>query len=152
MTLIRRVNTSLPSLMESFLGRDFNEYVSSNVNHTLPAVNVLESKEDFRIEVAAPGLKKENFKLHINHNQLTISSEVESTKKTATEEPKVNGSADEKYTRREFSYQSFRRSFTLPQTVDTDKINATYIDGVLLITLPKREEAKVKPARAIEIA
>jgi HSP20 family protein len=142
MTLIRRVNNNLPGLFEGLLGRDFNEFLGTDVAVTLPAVNVLESKDDFRIEVAAPGLKKENFKLNVNQNRLTIASEVE-----IEQEQK-----QEKYTRREFSYQSFQRSFTLPQAVDTDKIAATYVDGVLLITLPKREEAKVKPARAIEIA
>jgi len=140
MTLIKRVNNNFPGLLAGFPTRDFNEFLGTDFSFTLPAVNVSESKDDFRIEVAAPGLKKENFKLHLDHNRLTISSQVESEQK------------QEKYTRKEFSYQSFQRSFTLPQTVDTEKISASYLDGVLLITLPKREEAKVKPARAIEIA
>jgi HSP20 family protein len=142
MTLIKRVNNNFPGLFEGFLGRDFNEFLANDFASTLPAVNVVESKEDFRIEVAAPGLKKEKFRLNVDHNRLTISSEV-----SGNQEQK-----EEKYTRREFSYGSFQRTFTLPQTVDTEKISATYTDGVLQIALPKREEAKVKPARAIEIA
>ena len=142
MTLIRRANNNLPGLFEGLIGRDFNEFLGNSMAVTLPAVNVLESTDYFRIEVAAPGLKKENFKLNVNQNRLTIASEVGSE-----HEQKQN-----KYTRKEFSYSSFQRSFTLPQMVDTDKIVATYVDGVLLITLPKREEAKAQPVRAIEIA
>jgi HSP20 family protein len=142
MTLIKRVNNNFPGLLAGFPVRDFNEFQGTEFAATLPAVNVAESKDDFRIEVAAPGLKKENFKLHLDHNRLTIFSQVESEQEQK----------QEKYTRKEFSYQAFQRSFTLPQTVDTEKISASYLDGVLLITLPKREEAKVKPARAIEIA
>ncbi|MBC7920767.1 MAG: Hsp20/alpha crystallin family protein [Ferruginibacter sp.] len=142
MTLIRRVNSNLPNLMESFLSRDLSDVLSNHFHGTLPAVNVVESEDELRVEVAAPGLKKENFKLNVNHNQLTISAVTE------TNQENTNG----KHTRREFNYGSFQRSFTLPLSVDTEKIGASYVDGVLRISLPKREEAKVKPARAIEVA
>jgi HSP20 family protein len=110
----------------------------------VPAVNVVEHADGFRIEVAAPGLKKENFKLNLNHNNLTISASQESQKEELDK-------SNEKYTRREFSYSSFQRTFTLPTSVDADKIQAAYTDGILKIDLPKREEAKVKPPRQIEI-
>jgi HSP20 family protein len=92
--------------------------------------------------VAAPGLTKENFNLNFNKNRLVISSEVKDEK----------NENEGKYTRCEFSYQSFVRSFYLPDgLVDSDRISAKYNDGILLVTLPKREELKPKPARQIEI-
>ncbi|WP_128547482.1 Hsp20/alpha crystallin family protein [Larkinella soli] len=135
-------NSHLPSLIENFFGRDLDGFFAANqtVNH-LPAVNVAEHKDGFRIEVAAPGLKREDFKLNLDHNNLTISASGETSE----------ARQEEKYTRREFSYSSFQRTFTLPTSIDTEKIQASYNDGVLKIELPKREEAKVKPARQIEI-
>ena len=141
MTLIRRVNSHLPSLTESFFSRDLSGILSNNLYGILPAVNVVESEDELRIEVAAPGLKKENFKLSVNHNRLTISAATE------TNQEDHHG----KYTRREFNYGSFERTFTFPLSVDTNKIGASYVDGVLHIALPKREEAKAKPARVIEV-
>lgn len=149
MNPLMRTNNNLPSLIENFFGRDMNDFF--NANHavsSVPAVNVLEHQDGFRIEVAAPGLKKEDFKLNLNHNNLTISAYQETRKDDQTNEQSTDR---EKYTRREFSYSSFQRTFTLPTSVDADSIKASYIDGVLTIELPKREEAKVKPARQIEI-
>jgi HSP20 family protein len=136
-------NSHLPSLIENFFGRDVDGFFSSNnLTFNTPAVNVAEHKDGFRIEVAAPGLKKEDFKLNLNHNNLTISASKENTNEAKQEE---------KYTRQEFSYTSFQRTFTLPTSIDTEHIQASYTDGVLTIELPKREEAKVKPPRQIEI-
>ncbi|RYC67568.1 MULTISPECIES: Hsp20/alpha crystallin family protein [Spirosoma] len=146
MNSLTRSNNNLPSLIENFFGRDMNDFFNTNmpsVSH-VPAVNVVEHQDGFRIEVAAPGLKREDFKLNLNHNNLSISAYQE-TKKEETDQ------TNEKYTRREFSYSSFQRTFTLPTSVDADNIQASYTDGVLKIELPKREEAKVKPARQIEI-
>lgn len=145
MTLIKRVNPSFPNLFEGVLNRDLQEFLGNPASYSLPAVNVLESNEGFHMEVFAPGLKKENFQLKINNNQLSVSAKAEKTAST-------EGTQEKKYTRKEFSFSHFQRSFTLPQTVDTDKISASYVDGVLYLTLPKREEAKVKPVRDIEIA
>ena len=144
MNPLMRTN-NLPSLIENFFGRDMNDFFNTNTPalHNVPAVNVIENENGFRIEVAAPGLKKEDFKLNLNHNNLTISAYQE----TKNEEQDKN----EKFTRREFSYSSFQRTFTLPTSVNADAIQASYTDGVLKIELPKREEAKVKPARQIEI-
>jgi len=147
MNPVMRTNNHLPSLIENFFGRDMNDLFNVNTPsmHNLPAVNVIEHQDGFRIEVAAPGLKKEDFKLNLNHNNLTISGYQETKQNNDKNE---NG---EKYTRREFSYSSFQRTFTLPTSVDADSIRASYIDGVLKIDVPKREEAKVKPPRQIEI-
>lgn len=146
MNPLMRTNNNLPSLIENFFGRDMSDFFNSTTPtiSNMPAVNVVEHQDGFRIEVAAPGLKKDDFKLHLNHNNLTISAYQE----TKTEAPEKN---NEKYTRREFSYSSFQRTFTLPGSVDADNIQAGYTDGILNIELPKREEAKVKPARQIEI-
>ena len=146
MNSLMRSNNNIPSLIENFFGRDINDFFNTNMPavHNLPAVNVVEHNDGFRIEVAAPGLKKEDFKLSLNHNNLTISAYQETQK----EDQDTNG---EKYARREFSYSSFQRTFTLPGSIDADNIQANYADGVLKISLPKRDEAKVKPARQIEI-
>ncbi len=149
MTLARLSNNwfpSFPSFFDKFLEGDLMDWNTSNfssTNSTLPAVNVKESENDFTIEVAAPGLNKEDFKLSYENGRLTICSE----KKNEKEEKD-----DEKVTRREFSYQSFQRSFTIAETiVDAEKISADYKDGILHITLPKREEVKPKPAKQIAI-
>ncbi|MCR9286424.1 MAG: Hsp20/alpha crystallin family protein [Bacteroidetes bacterium] len=123
----------------------------TKVNHrksSIPAVNIKESDEGFNLELAAPGLGKEDFKLELENDILTISAEKKVEKETAEE----NENKTEKYTRREFSFQSFKRTFTLPETVDISNINANYENGVLLVNLPKKEEAKPQPARLIEIA
>ena len=149
MNPLMRTNNNFPALIENFFGRDVNDFfnTSSTSVSNVPAVNVLEHHDGFRIDVAAPGLKKENFKLNLNHNNLTISAHQE----TQQEEPAQGERASEKYTRREFSYSSFQRTFTLPTSVDADAIQASYTDGVLHIEIPKHEEAKVKPPRQIEI-
>ena len=137
---------NMTTLFDDFFTRDFLNWGLANnstTNTTIPAVNIKETPENFAVEMAAPGMKKENFRIELDGNTLTISSEWQ------------NG-ADEKegerYTRREFSYQSFQRTFTLPKNVvDGDKIQARYENGVLHLLIPKREDAKQKPARMIEI-
>lgn len=137
-----------PSMIENFFNREFDNFFSdryqgNNVFASTPAVNVVENKEGFRIEVAAPGMKKDDFKINLNHNHLTISAQ--------KQEEAAEDNQDQKYARREFSYSSFQRTFTLPQSVDGEKVEASYTDGILHVALPKREEAKVKPAREIAI-
>ena len=138
---------SFPSYFDRFLESDLMDWNSSNfagVNQTLPAVNITENDDEFLIEVAAPGLQKSDFNLDYDNGQLTISSVKESK-----HEEKEKGSV----TRREFSYQSFQRSFTVSDTVvNPDKILAKYNDGILHVSLPKREEVKPKPARTIKIS
>jgi HSP20 family protein len=115
----------------------------SNTATTLPSVNVKETDHEFTVEMAAPGMKKDDFQIELKDNVLTIKSEVQ--------EEKVE--EDEDYTRKEFSYQSFQRCFNLNQeVVDEGKINATYQEGILHISIPKKEAAKPKPARVIKIS
>ena len=146
MTLLKRTNSYLPSFWDNFFSRDLMDWGNSNFSSTdttLPAVNVKENEEAFEIEVAAPGMTKNDFKVSLENNLLTISSEKKDEKKYEEKG---------KYTRREFSYQSFQRSFTVPESlVEADKIGAKYCDGILCITLPKKEEVKPKPAREIAI-
>lgn len=131
------------SLLDHFWDNDMMDRSSSNyssTNTSLPAVNIKENDDDFMIEVAAPGMKKEDFSINYDNGRLTISSEKEYDK------------VDEKYNRREFSYQSFCRSFEVADNIiDNQKIKAKYENGILYITLPKREEIKPKPAKQIEI-
>lgn len=131
-----------PSVMEDFFKPDFMGGTQS-FSSTIPAVNIKETETEFRIELASPGLKKEDFNIELDENVLSISSE----RKIESEEKNENG----KYTRKEFSFSSFKRSFTLPETVNEEDIKANYENGVLLLTLPKREEALPKPKRLIEI-
>ena len=131
------------SLLDHFWDNDLMDRASSNyssTNTSLPAINIKENDDEFGIEVAAPGMKKVDFSINYDNGRLTVSSE------------KKNEKVDEKYNRREFSYQSFCRSFKVADNViDNQKIKAKYEDGILYITLPKREEIKPKPAKEIEI-
>ncbi len=145
MTLIR-YNNRFPGFFDEFLTKDVEKWFDGNngFNTALPAVNVKESEEGYEVEVAAPGMNKEDFKVEVDHDVLTISSE---------KEQKNEEDEEGKYTKREFRYQSFQRSFRLPEgQVDGDKIKARYENGILHLSLPKREELKPKPARLIKIA
>lgn len=150
MTLAKLSNNwfpSFPSWVDRFFDGDLMDWNSSNFageQSTLPAVNVKENDNEFQIEVAAPGLKKEDFQLHLDNGRLTISSE--------KKDEKVEKEG-EKVTRKEFSYQSFQRSFNVAEdVVNADKIVAKYNNGILYVTLPKREEVKPKPAKQIKIS
>lgn len=139
-----RKNSTLPGLIDEFFGRDVFPGFFFDIERRMstPAVNIIEGKDDYRIEVAAPGLEKKDFKIDLDNNVLTISSEKE----------EKHEEGDDRYMRREFNYASFTRSFTLPETVDAEKISAKHADGVLTVVVPKREEAKQKPARTIKIS
>lgn len=142
MNLIKTNNLRFPSILDELLKPDWLGGMQT-FNVDVPAVNIKETDLNFELELAAPGKKKEDFDIEIDHNVLTISSE----DKSETEEKDEEG----RYTRKEFNYSSFRRAFTLPETINPEKINANYQDGVLKISLPKREEALPKPKRMIEI-
>ena len=138
-----RTRTAWPSLVEEFFnGELLPKFLDAENRYNLPAVNIIESKDDYRIEVAAPGLNKEDFKINLENNVLTVSSE-----KEEKQEEK-----EEKVMRKEFSYYSFSRSFTLPLTVNSEKIRATQKDGILQVVIPKKEEARDKPSREIKIS
>lgn len=138
----------LPRLRnKSFLDDFFyNSYVPNHYDNSgyynIPAVNIVEEKDNFKIEVAAPGLNKKDFHIELNNFVLTVSS--------IKEEGKEEN--NDRFTNREFNYSSFKRSFTLPRTVKTDKIDASHKDGILAITIPKKEEAIEKPLREIAIS
>jgi HSP20 family protein len=144
-----RRNDYLPAwanLVNSFFNNDLSDWSNrhySDTNTTLPAVNIKENTDAFEVEMAAPGMAKDDFKIELNNDLLTISSE----KKNESEIKE-----GETYTRREYSYQSFSRSFNLPKTIDAEKISAKYENGILSITIPKREEAKPKPVKQISIS
>ncbi len=150
MTLRKYENEAFPSF-PSFLDRffegnlmDWNTWNFAELNSTLPAVNVKENDNEIIIDVAAPGLKKSDFTVNFDNGRLTISSE-KKDEKTENEGKKV--------TRQEFNYQSFQRSFNIPENmVNSDKISAQYSDGILHVTLPKRDEVKPKPSREIKIS
>lgn len=142
MSLLRRSNDLFPSLFDGF-GKDFfDDFMPFNSSRSLPAVNIVDDKDEYRIEVAAPGLKKEDFKVSMDGNVLTVHSEKEMT----------NEEKNEKYARKEFSYSSFKRSFTLPEGADSDHVNASYTDGILSIAVPKKEEIRRKEVKQISIA
>jgi len=123
---------------------DWNNSNFAGTNSTLPAVNIKEDANEYQLELAAPGMKKDDFDLNYENGRLTISSE---------HKDEVEQKEGETVTRREFSYQSFKRSFTVPENiVDADKIKASYNDGILNIRLPKRDEVKPKPPKAIKIS
>jgi HSP20 family protein len=132
------------SVFENFFGRDTDEFFNlPRVGTGAPAVNVREYREAIRLEVAAPGLRKEDFKVILDNGLLTIAAE----RSREHEEKNEAG----RYTQHEFSYQGFSRSFTLPNTVEADRIEARYQDGILHLDIPKREEARRKGPRQIAI-
>jgi HSP20 family protein len=140
MTMIRwHRPTGLADMFQNFFDSDFNDFFSRRFSD--PAANIIENPESFQLNLAAPGMKKDDFKIHLENNILTISSEVEDEK---MEEGK-------NYTRKEFSYGSFSRSFTLPKTIDLEKIKADYENGILKVLLPKKEEAKLEIKKEIKI-
>jgi len=144
--LAKRNENYLPSIFDRFWNNELMDWGHSNfssTNTSLPAVNVKETDDDFIIELAAPGMEKKDFKINFKNNVLTISSERENK----------NEEKNDNYTRKEFSYQSFQRSFTVAENaVKGDKISAKYNNGILNVTLPKREEVKPQPEREITIS
>lgn len=107
----------------------------------IPAVNITEHKDAYEVSLAVPGMKKDDFKIDVAGNMLTISSEKEETKEEE----------DKKFTRKEYNYSSFSRSFTLPEEINREKINAKYDNGILKISLPRKEEATKLTAKNIAV-
>jgi len=143
--MLPNLRTYSPSIVDQFFGNDFLDNFFGRDYPALkgytPAVNIVEENDNYRIEIAAPGLEKEDFKIDLHNDLLTISSE----KKQENEEKNEN------YMRKEFNYRCFKRSFILPDLTDADKIEASHKNGILLVTIPKKEEAKVKAPRQIKI-
>ena len=129
------------SMVNDFF-RDDDFFGSRFMVMKAPAVNVKETNDAFKLEVAAPGMKKDDFKVEVENGHLIVSSEKEMKKEEI----------EDNYTRKEFSFQSFRRSFWLPEGIKEDKIEATYEDGMLYVNLPKTEVKKVEPKKTIPIS
>ena len=139
MNLIRKQAPFFPSLIDDFVNQDWNLKTPSSI--TLPAVNIKDLEAQFEIELAVPGMKKSDFEIEVEDGLLSISSSLE--EEQVTEKGK--------FTRREFSYNSFKRTFTIPDSVDPSNIEAQYSDGVLQLRLPKRKEALPQPKKLIKI-
>jgi HSP20 family protein len=144
MTLVKHSNGLVPSLWEDLFESDFfKKPTVAQAGLSVPAVNIKETPEEYIIEMAAAGMKKNDFNINLDRNIITISSEksVEN----------VEENKDENYTRKEFSYESFERSFVLPEAANREDIKAKYKDGVLEVIIPKKEEAKLLP-KSIKIS
>lgn len=144
MVPVRRNQNWLPSIFNDLLNNDF---LMERHNTTAPAVNIIENDDEYKVEVAAPGMTKEDFKVHINEdNELVISMEKHSEEKE--EDKKHKGT----YLRREFSYTQFQQNLLLPDNVEREKISAKVENGVMSIDLPKKKETEASAvARQIEI-
>ena len=145
MTLVKFANGPKNRVVNPFFGDVFDSilndsFLSDKLSSRVPAVNIAETENNFQIDLAAPGLKKEDFKINLDKNVLTVSAD----KKTE------NVEEGKKFSKREYSYSSFVRSFTLPESADDSQIDASYTDGILRIDIAKREEAKLV-RRQIEI-
>ncbi len=139
--LVKRNKPLFPELSSWFDDFFADDLELFNKVATVPAVNIKETNDAYVIEMAAPGLNKDDFDIEFDNGVLTISS----TKKDEKVEENAN------YTKREFSYSEFKRAFTLPETAEPEKIEASYKDGILEVVIPKKEEAKVKPKKKIKI-
>lgn len=131
-------NNVFPSLINEFFNDDFGMNFI-NRSHSVPSVNSLENNDSFEIDLAVPGMKKEDFSIELNDKILVISSE--SSNNIENDNMRLN----------EFNFSSFQRSFRVPDSVDQDKIKANYKNGILKIKLPKRKENISKPNRVINI-
>jgi len=140
---LAKLNERMPTVFDDFF-KPWNEMFEGGFwgkTMNIPAVNIVENKDEFVVSLAAPGLKKEDFKIDVDGNMLTISSEKEETKEEK----------ERKFTRKEYNFMTFSRSFTIPEEVFRDKIEAKYEDGVLRILMPRKEEVKKLTAKHIAV-
>ena len=140
---LAKLSETMPSLFDDFF-KPWNEWFEGGLSMRtvkVPSVNITEQKNEYLVSLAAPGLKKENFKINVDGNMLTISSEKEENKEEK----------DKKFTRKEYSYSSFSRCFTLPEEISQEKIEAKYEDGVLKISLPRKEGVNKPAAKQIVV-
>ncbi|GAB3903232.1 hypothetical protein GCM10028803_31310 [Larkinella knui] len=143
-------NGELPSLLNEFMGRDGDDlfnwnwpaFARSRVGMSVPAVNIREDNETYHLEIAVPGMKKDDFTVTLDQGKLTVSAQ----------QQHEENHPEARYTKREFTFQSFSRSFWLPETCEQNNIDARYTDGILHISLPKKEEAKRKKPTQIQIS
>jgi HSP20 family protein len=145
----KRTGRELPLLMDDFFTRpffgpslfDLNDVLFENELALVPAANIIENGKDYEIELAVPGLERKDIKVEVENDTLIVSAEKEEEKKTE----------DKNYRSREFTYNSFYRAFSLPKNLKADNINAEYHNGVLKITLPKKEVTVSKPLKQIKV-
>jgi len=140
MNLVRKTNPWFPSLLDEFITRDLGVDLVTR-SQAVPAVNISETDTAFSLALAAPGKTRKDFQIELDEHILTISSD------SNTE----HESSHENFTRKEFSYESFQRSFRLPDTVNTQAIKANYKEGILTVELPKLKEAIPEPKKTIEV-
>jgi HSP20 family protein len=140
MSVVKRNDMLFPSLMNEIFKPDWFGGMDDS-KFSLPAVNIIENETGFELALSVPGRAKEDFNIEIDTNVLTVSSDVKTEKETE----------GQKFTRREFAFKSFKRAFTLPDSVNADEIKADYVNGILKFSLPKKEEALPKPKRMIEL-
>jgi HSP20 family protein len=146
----KRTRKELPTLMDNFFTRpffepllfDFNDFLTGQDLALFPDANIIENGKDYEIELAVPGLERKDIKVEVENDTLIVSAEKEEEKKTE----------EKNYRSREFSYNSFYRSFSLPENLKVDNINAEYHNGVLKITLPKKEVTVSKPLKQIKVS
>lgn len=151
MKTVNRKALWFPNLLEDLFFDSKLDFPSFSERFSVPAVNVLENSDMFVLEVAAPGLKKEDFTIEVEKDTLVIGAKSMSETVTHSDNDKdTEKTPENQYTRKEFSYSNFRRSFRLPEVVDTENIKANYTDGVLKINLPKVEDKVSK--RMVEIS
>lgn len=142
MLVVKNKKWNYPSLVDQFLNRDLSQFIGADVETMIPHVNILENDAEFQIELAAPGLNKEDLQIQIEKEVISISAD----KKTEAEQKTGN------YLKREFGYQSFKRSFNLPESVNQSGIHAKYENGVLKVVLPKVEKNQLKQMQTIAIS
>lgn len=142
---LTRLSERMPVFFDDFFNKPWNEWFDNGGywgrTMNVPAVNIIDEKNEYLVSLAVPGMKKDDFKIDVDGNILTISSEKEETKEEK----------EKAFTRKEYNYSSFSRSFTLPDAVNKEKIDAKYEDGVLKISLPRKEEAKKPAAKQIAV-
>lgn len=139
------VQRNFTSLFDDFFGRGLIDFIGADLTVNQPSVNIIEENDKFKIEVAAPGLERNDFSLKLENGFLTISAQKEESKEDKDEKE------GRKYTRREFNYSYFSRSFQMPESADVNKISASYNNGVLVVDIMKKEEAKTNEPKLIEI-
>jgi HSP20 family protein len=141
---IAKLSQRIPAMFDDYF-KPWNEWFDEGGlwgrTMKVPAVNIIEDKNEYLVSLAVPGMKKDDFRIDIDGNMLTISSEKEETKEEA----------EMKFTRKEYSYYSFSRSFTLPEEINREKIEARYEDGLLKIALPRKEEVKKLSSKHIAV-
>lgn len=141
MSIVKRNDVLFPSFMNEMFKPDWFGGID-NSRQSRPAINIIENEKDFELQLAVPGRLKEDFEITVDANVLTVSAE----NKMENKDEALN------FTRREITFNAFKRAFTLPDTVNVDDINADYVNGILKFVLPKKEEALPKPKRVISLS